>query len=84
MSDTCRLFYQLRCLSYADDNRLAGKNGCSHFQDIKIAVENKLREKGIRFLRFLEVCFQKVRLKEFECFDDIKRFKNSLFFYGYI
>ncbi len=25
MSDTCRLFYQLRCLSYADDNRLAGK-----------------------------------------------------------
>ncbi|WP_304819165.1 hypothetical protein [Thomasclavelia cocleata] len=80
MSDTCRLFYQLRCLSYADDNRLAGKNGCSHFQDIKIAVENKLREKGIRFFKISRGMFSESEVKEFECFDDIKDLKTHCFF----
>ncbi len=36
-------------------------------------------KKGLDFLRFLEVCFQKVRLKEFECFDDIKDLKTHCF-----
>ena len=72
MSDTCRLLYQMRCLSAAKDNCLLNEQGYSRIQTIKSIVESKLHKKRFKFYQLDKTYSSFSKPKELKCFDEIK------------